>query len=66
MKEEKHIHASFAVTPRTEKSRLQCVVKYLITMEKALNVFNNIFLERDHIRVTIITVYYHNIVLFHY
>ena len=53
MKKEKEIHASFTVALQTAKVCDECLVK----MEKALNLYNKIFWERDHIHITFIKVY---------
>lgn len=38
LKKEKKIHAGFAVTPQTAKVRAIVCDKYLVKMEKALNI----------------------------
>ena len=45
MKKEKEIHANFAVTPQTAKVMVTELDKCLVNMEKALNLYNKIFLR---------------------
>ena len=55
--------ASFAVIHQTMKVRATMCDKCLVKMEKALNLYN-ILKEREHIRITFITMYcYHSFVL---
>ena len=63
VKKEKEINASFAVTSWTAKVMDTIHDKGLVKMEKALNLYNKIFWEREPLSDNF---YYSIIVLFYY
>lgn len=57
----KEICNSFAVAPQAAKVTATVCVKCLVKMEKALHLYNKVFLETDCILITFITVYCYNL-----
>ena len=55
MKKEKEIHASFADIPQIAKIMVIVHDKWLVKMEKALNLYNKMFQEREREKGTTFT-----------
>lgn len=60
LKKEKEMCDSFAVPPQTAKVMATVHAKCFIKMEKALNLYNEIFSQSKRDHITFITVYCYN------